>query len=152
MAKRVARDPRFDAAIAGTVDQTKLRKAYAFLDDYREDEMKELREGIRKEKDETKRDTMKRALLAMESRKKTQARKDAQAEVLSKHRREEKELVRQGKQPYYLKKPELQKKLLMDQYSQLSGKRLDRVIERRRKKVESKEKKQLPRARRVLDS
>jgi len=149
--KMAHRDPRFEP-VTGPVDESKVRKAYAFLDEYREDEMKELRERIKMSKDEAAKEKMKRTLLSMESKKKAQMRKDKELEILDKHRKEEKELVKQGKQPFYLKKAEQKKRVLLDRYGDLKGKQLDRVIERRRKKVEGKEKKNLPYARRGAES
>ena len=151
VAKRDFRDPRFDS-LEGPVDETKIRQAYSFLDDYREDEMKELKNTIKSTKDDDAKEKLKRALLSMESRKKAQLRKDKEQEVLDRHRKEEKELVRKGKQPFYLKKAEQKKRVLLDQYGDLKGKQLDRVIERRRRKVEGKEKKNLPIARRGVES
>ena len=148
--KREYRDPRF-APLAGPVDDSKVRKAYSFLDDYREDEMKELKEAIKTTKDDDAKEKLKRALMSMESRKKARARKDKEREMLDIHRKEEKELVKHGKQPFYLKKTEQKKRLLMDQYGGLKGKHLDHVIERRRKKVEGKEKRKMPFARRNKD-
>jgi len=149
VAKRIYRDPRFDP-VSGPVDEVKFRKAYSFLDDYREDEMKELKAAIKTTKDEDAKEKLKRTLMAMESRKKAQVSKDKEREVLEKHRKEEKELVRQGKKPYYLKKPELKKRVLVERYGQMKGKQLDKVIERRRKKIEGKEKKKLPFKRREV--
>jgi ribosomal RNA-processing protein 36 len=103
-------------------------------------------------KDEESKEKLKQALMSMESRKKAQIRKDKEQEILEKHRREEKEAVRQGKKPFYLKKAEQKKRVLLDQYGDLKGKQLDRVIERRRKKVEGKEKKRIPFARRGVES
>jgi ribosomal RNA-processing protein 36 len=148
---REYRDPRFEAT-AGIIDQSKVRKAYSFLDDYREDEMKELKTAVKEAKDEYSKEKLKRALLSMESRKKAQIRKDKEQEILDKHRKEEKEAVKQGKKPFYLKKAEQKKRMLFDQYGELKGKQLDRVIERRRKKVEGKEKKRMPFARRGVES
>jgi len=154
--KREVRDPRFEPLATGPSDSAadgeRVRRAYGFLDEYREDEMKELKNAIRITKDEEAKDKLKRALLSMESRKKAQARKDKETEILTKHRREEKEKVKQGKQPFYLKKAEQKKRLLLDQFGELKGKQLDRVIERRRKKVEGKEKKKMPFARREVQS
>jgi ribosomal RNA-processing protein 36 len=147
--KREFRDPRFDPLSGfAKVDETKVKKAYGFLDNYRDDEIKELKERIRKEKDENTKERLKRQLLSMESKKKTEVRKAKEKEILDKHRRDEKELVKQGKQPFYLKKAEQKKQLLLDQFQGLKGKQLDRVIERKRKKVEGKEKKLLPYGRR----
>jgi ribosomal RNA-processing protein 36 len=145
--KREHRDPRFDPLV-GQVDNTKVNKAYSFLNDYRQDEIKALKEQIKKTKDEDEKEKLKRALHSMESKVKAAARKAKESEILDKHRKEEKKLVKEGKTPFYLKKAEQKKQFIMDQYSSLKGKQLDHVIERRRKKVEGKEKKNLPYARR----
>jgi ribosomal RNA-processing protein 36 len=149
--RREYRDPRFES-LSGPLDEIKLQKAYSFLDDYREEEMKELRVAIKKTKDETEKERLKRALLSMESRKKAQERKRKEVEILDRHRKEEKELVKQGKKPFYLKKTEQRKRLLVDRFSELKGRQLDRVLERRRKKVEGKEKKKMPWSRRESGS
>jgi ribosomal RNA-processing protein 36 len=148
--KREYRDPRFEP-LSGALDEKKIQNAYSFLDDYREDEMKELKSAIKKTKDDSEKEKLKRALLSMESRKKAQERKRKEAEILDRHRKEEKELVKQGKKPFYLKKTEQRKRLLVDRFSGLKGKQLDRVLERRRKKVEGKEKKKMPWSRREVE-
>jgi ribosomal RNA-processing protein 36 len=145
--KREHRDPRFDPLV-GQVDSTNVDKAYSFLNDYRQDEIKALKEQIKKSKDEDEKEKLKRSLHSMESKVKAAARKAKEAEILDRHRKEEKKLVKEGKTPFYLKKAEQKKQFIMDQYSSLKGKQLDHVIERRRKKVEGKEKKNLPYARR----
>jgi ribosomal RNA-processing protein 36 len=157
--KREFRDPRFEPLATGSgrgydaaADESRVRAAYSFLDGYRDDEIKELKIAIKNTKDEDAKEKLKRALMSMESRKRAQERKDKEKEVLAKHRKDEKELVRQGKQPFYLKKAEQKKRLLLDQYGDLKGKQLDRVIERRRKKVEGREKKKMPFARREAQS
>ncbi|KUJ20220.1 DUF947-domain-containing protein [Mollisia scopiformis] len=147
VSKREIRDPRFESLV-GQVDESKVRAAYSFLDDYREDEMKELKTAIRNTKDEDAKEKLKRALSSMESRKKADMRKKKEQEILNRHRKEEKDLVKQGKKPFYLKKAEQKKRVLLDQFGNLKGKQLDRVIERRRKKVEGKEKKNMPFSRR----
>lgn len=145
--KRECRDPRFEP-LSGPLDEKKLQKAYSFLDDYREDEMKELRSAIKKTKDEAEKEKLKRALLSMESRKNAQERRRKEAEILDRHLKEEKQLVKRGKKPFYLKKAEQRKRLLVERFSELKGRRLDRVLERRRKKIEGKEKKKMPWSRR----
>jgi ribosomal RNA-processing protein 36 len=156
--KAASRDPRFMplGAAAGSggsgssskIDEIKARKAYAFLDDYRASEMQELRAAIKKTRNEGEKEKLQKALLSMESRKKAQDRKDKERAVIEEHRRREKELVRQGKTPFYLKKSEQKKRLLVDQFQGMKKKEADRAIERRRKKMAGKEKKLLPMARR----
>jgi ribosomal RNA-processing protein 36 len=153
-----ARDPRFTplgpgastvaAAAGSTIDEIKARKAYAFLDEYRESEMQELRATIKKTRDPVQKEKLQRALLSMESRKKTQERKDRERAVIEEHRKKEKELVKQGKTPFYLKKSEQKKRVLVDQFQGMKKKQVDKAIERRRKKVAGKEKKMLPMTRR----
>lgn len=151
-----ARDPRFDTlgtsfGQAAPVDEGKLRRAYSFLDDYQEDEMKQLREAIKKTKDTGEKEKLTRALMSMESKKKARVRKDKERELLEEHRKQEKELVKQGKTPFYLKKSEQKKRLLVDQFAHMKKGQVDKAIERKRKKVAGKEKKSLPWARRTAE-
>lgn len=158
--KPKARDPRFapvglGGSIAGgskaVVDEIKARKAYAFLDDYQEDEMKQLRMAIKKTKDQHEKEELQRALLSMESKKKARLRKDKERELLSEHKKKEKELVKQGKTPFYLKKSEQKKQLLVEQFASMKKSQVDKAIERKRKKIAGKEKKALPFARRTAE-
>ncbi|KAG5913070.1 rRNA biogenesis protein rrp36, partial [Claviceps sorghi] len=105
--------------------------------------MAELRARIKKTKDPADREALKRQLLSMESRKKAQQKKDEERALLAEHRAKEKELVAQGKTPFYLKRSEQKKQLLVGRYEKMSKKQVDRAIERKRKKVVGKEKKEL---------
>ena len=148
--KREHRDPRFEA-LSGPLDQIKTKKNYSFLESYRDDEMKQLKDEIHKTKDPTAKEKLKRALLSMESRKKTQEAKDKQQDIIRDHRAKEKELIKQGKKPFYLKKTEQKKLALIDKYSSMKGKQLDRAMERKRKKKTQKDRKHMPDARRGVD-
>ncbi|KAI9818517.1 MAG: rRNA biogenesis protein rrp36 [Pycnora praestabilis] len=145
--KREYRDPRFEP-LSGPLDEVKMKRNYSFLEGYRDDEMKMLKDEIRKTRDEGVKEKLKRALLSMESKKKAQDSKDAQQDIIRNHRSKEKELVKQGKKPFYLKKTEQKNLALMDRYSKLKGKQLDHVIERRTKKKAAKEKRNMPSGRR----
>ncbi|MCJ1260203.1 rRNA biogenesis protein rrp36 [Lobaria immixta] len=142
------RDPRFEP-ISGRVDELKTKRNYSFLDEYRESEMTELRTAIRQTKDRDGKEKLKQALRSMESRKKTQEAKDQQQEVVRAHRAKEKELVRQGKKPFYLKRAEQKKLVLVERFAGLKGKQLDRVIERRRKKKAGRARRAMPEGRRM---
>ncbi|KAK4199878.1 hypothetical protein QBC40DRAFT_77405 [Triangularia verruculosa] len=153
--KPQARDPRFLApstmSATSKIDEIKARKAYAFLDEYREKEMQELRVAIKKTKNPEDKEKLQKALLSMESKKKAQERKDRAQKVLDEHKREEKELVKQGKNPFYLKKSEQKKRVIVEQFKGMKKGQVDKAIERRRKKVAGKEKKLLPFARRTAE-
>jgi ribosomal RNA-processing protein 36 len=140
--KRQYRDPRFDPLV-GRVDEEKASKAYAFLDEYRDKEMADLRVKIKKSKDFYEKEDLKRQLQSMESRKKANLRRQEEENLLKEHRQKEKELVAQGKTPFYLKRSEQKKQLLVNRYEGMSKGQVDRAIERKRKKVAGKEKKEL---------
>ncbi|RYP29909.1 hypothetical protein DL767_006508 [Monosporascus sp. MG133] len=151
-APRVApRDPRFDP-VAGPVDEDRFRRAYSFLDEYQDSEMGQLREAIRKTRDERAKAELKRALASMQDRRQAQRRRDEEKALLAEHRRREKELVKQGKKPFYLKKSEQKKQLLMDRFAGMKKKQVDRTIERKRKKLVAKERRDMPMARRETGS
>ncbi|KAL4728462.1 rRNA biogenesis protein rrp36 [Fusarium chlamydosporum] len=140
--KRQYRDPRFDPLV-GRVDEEKASKAYAFLDEYRDKEMADLRAQIKKTKNFNEKENLKRQLQSMESRKKANQRRQDEENLLKEHRKKEKELVAQGKTPFYLKKSEQKKQLLVNRYENMSKGQVDKAIERKRKKVAGKEKKEL---------
>ena len=165
MPRVAARDPRFDP-LAGPVDEDKARRAYAFLDEYRDSERTQLQEALREAKvkrkkgakkegaaaaaQERQEEELKRALASMQDRRQAQRRRDEEKALLAEHRRREKELVRQGRKsaPFYLKRSEQRRQLLVDRFAGMKGKQVDRTIERRRKKLAAKEKKEMPMERR----
>ncbi len=149
-AKLQRRDPRFEplGGPGGRVDDERTKKNYAFLDTYRESEMAELRAAIRTSNDEQAKAEWKRALLVMESRKKAQEAKERRQGVVRAHRAREKELVKQGKKPFYLKKAELQRRALVERFEGMGEKQVDKVIERRRKKMAAMERRRIPEGRR----
>ncbi|KAK7416447.1 rRNA biogenesis protein rrp36 [Neonectria magnoliae] len=140
--RRPHRDPRFEP-FAGPLDEAKANKAYAFLDEFRDSEMAELRVQIKKTKDPDAKDALKRQLLSMESKKKSRLRREEADNLLIEHRKREKDLVAQGKTPFYLKKSEQKKQILVDRFASMSKGQVDRAIERKRKKVAGKEKKEM---------
>lgn len=152
------RDPRFDPAVTGRSVKTKadedhVRRAYAFLDEYREDELRKLKGAIKKAKTPAEKEQLQRAYMSMESRKKARERKDKERAVVEEHRRREKELVKEGvkSRPFYLKKSEQKKQLLTEQFSSLSEKQREKAIEKKRKKIAGKEKKAMPMERRARE-
>ncbi|KAF2083873.1 DUF947-domain-containing protein [Saccharata proteae CBS 121410] len=144
-----ARDPRFDP-LAGAVDANKLKHNYAFLEQYKESEMGELKAAIKNKKlNEGEREALKKKLLSMESQKKARERKEREEKVRREHMKKEREAVGEGKKnAFYLKKSEQKKLALVDQFANMKGKQRERLIERRRKKATAKERKNMPETRR----
>lgn len=146
--KRQVRDPRF-GPLGGPVDDAALAKKYSFINDYQDSEMAELKAAIKKSKNEDDKAVLKRKLLSMESKKKARENKEREQAVVREHRKKEKEAIAQGKNPFYLKKSEQKKQALVNKFDSMKSKDRERLIERRRKKVSQKEKKNMPAPRRM---
>ncbi|KAJ4378766.1 rRNA biogenesis protein rrp36 [Didymella sp. IMI 355093] len=147
--KPVFRDPRFENIGGPKPDENTLGKRYAFLNDYKVTEIAELKKAIKKSRNGDEKEQMRKQLESMESQMKTQQRKDEQQAVVRDHKKKEKELIKEGKNPFYLKKSEQKKLALIDRFQNMKAKQRDRTIERRRKKVASKERKNMPAERRT---
>lgn len=142
------RDPRFEP-LSGPIDEAKLKKNYSFLEDYRDSEITELRAAVLKNKDVDSVEKLKKVLQSLESRKKTEAAKDQEQAVLRVYRAKEKELVMQGKRPFYLKRREQKRLALVQRFEGLKDKQVDKVVEKRRKKKTMRERRGLPEGRRM---
>lgn len=59
------RDPRFDDAVKGVYDEKVFKKNYSFLEGYKEDEMKLLKQEMAKTKDERKKEQLKKTIVSM---------------------------------------------------------------------------------------
>jgi ribosomal RNA-processing protein 36 len=164
--KPVFRDPRFDNMGGVAPDDNTLGNRYSFLNDYRASEIAEMRSTIKKSKNEGEKERLKKKLLSMESQQKAREAKEKQQDIVRDHKKKEKELVKEGKQPFFLKKgmhmlfsllllftntflAEQKKLALIDRFQNMKSKQREHVIERRRKKVTAKERKNMPERRGV---
>lgn len=156
-----ARDPRFDPTVAAASSSISRRNntaaaenAYSFLDEYRVSEIKQLKEQLARTKDASLKEELKRAITSATDRQRAIDNRKREQEVLREHKQKERQLIREGKksQPYYLKNSELKKEVLKKKYENMKSKDRAKALERRRKKVASKEKKDLPWARRGVEN
>lgn len=147
--KPVFRDPRFDPVAGPPPDEHTFGKRYSFLNDYRASEIAELKSTIKKTKNENERERLKKQLVSMESQQKARENKEKQQNVIREHKQKEKELVKDGKKPFFLKKSEQKKMVLIDRFQNMKSKQREHVIERRRKKVTAKERRNMPDDRRT---
>lgn len=141
------RDPRFEPT-SGSLNDLKTKQNYAFLKSYQDSEISELKATLRKTKDLDDKQKLKRALLAMESRKQTQEAKDREQEILKNHRKEEKVKVSMGKNPFYLKRAEQKQLALLERFAGMKDVQVDKLIERRRKKQVARTRRSMPDERR----
>ena len=154
-----SRDPRFDSATTGVLDKENVRKKYAFLERYAEGEVAELRESLAAlSKSEKKRKKMgkdksaeveqqvesfKREIGARENRLRAQRVRDETARVKREVRQKEKESVRQGKKPFYLKRGKMRDVLEERRMEGMKKGESEKLEGRRRKREGEKEAKRL---------
>ncbi|KAJ5302162.1 hypothetical protein PENANT_c008G03841 [Penicillium antarcticum] len=144
-----ARDPRFDAAVMGHSGAGKHPsggKAYAFLDEYRASELKELKTQLSKTKNEEQKEALKRQIRSAQDRMRAAANKKRETDVQAEHKKREKQMIREGKKatPYYLKNSELKKQVLEKKFGEMGSRERGKALERRRRKMASKERKEMP--------
>lgn len=158
-----SRDPRFDSVVLNhgngknhnsivASTTAAANKNYAFLGDYRASELSSLREQLKKTKSPVEKEDLKRKITSMTDRQRAFESKQREQEVRSQHRKRERELIREGKksQPYFLKDADVKREMLVQKFEGMGGKEKRRALERRRKKVAGKEKKEMPWGRREV--
>ena len=148
--KSTARDPRFDP-LSGPLRHDAIAKKYAFLNEYQKSELAELKSTLQSNKklSDSDREALKKKIMSMESRQKAADAKEKKREILREHRKREQEMVERGKKPFYLKKSEIKKQALVKKFEGMKGKDRDKAIERRRRKLAARERKNMPDTRRA---
>lgn len=139
---RLYRDIRFDATY-GKANEDRVREDYAFLDDYRREEIAELQAKLKKTEESYVRSQIQTQIQSLQSKLKTLEKRDFRKKVLNDHRQQQRDQAKDGKNPYYLKRSDQRKLVLTEQFKTMKKKDIDRAIERRRKKVTGKEKKDM---------
>ncbi|KAI0335200.1 DUF947-domain-containing protein [Cubamyces sp. BRFM 1775] len=158
--KVVPRDPRF-LPITGEFDQKRFHTQYGFLADMHENEMKTLKENLKRarkllansprdlrEEREAEVQRLERAVKRAESAVNKDRQEKVQLEALSKVAKEERDKRKEGKKAWYMKDADKKAMLLRAKYDALaaSGGRgaVRKAIEKKQKKVSQKEKKKRP--------
>lgn len=163
-----SRDPRFDGAVpsynpAGNSKyQSKSvpkphpsaegvgNKNYAFLEEYRASELAALRAQMAKTKNPDEKEELKKTITSMRDRQRAYSQRQKEREVVAEHKRKEREMIRDGKKSkaWFMKKGDVKKEVLKKRYEEMGSRERQKGLERRRKKVASKERKNMPDARR----
>lgn len=147
------RDPRFSAAV-GHFDENKHRQRYAFLAEYRANELDQLNTALTASKkkranvDLNDQERLKRAAGALHNQLRSEEEAERRRKVLSQHRKKERDLIQQGKQPFFLKRGEVRGLVDKDRSEALGKKGVERREKKRERKDEQKEKRRMPGMRR----
>lgn len=137
-------DIRFDKAIGQPTDSTDIRQRYKFLDEYRENEIKEL-EGLLKDRkfkskiSDYEQQEMEQQLKSMKSKLQTVKNKDLERKIIKDY---EEDINKNNKNKYHLKENEKRKVIQKWKFDHMKAKQREKVMERKRKKRLGKEFKQ----------
>ncbi|KAL8620269.1 hypothetical protein ACOMHN_064559 [Nucella lapillus] len=147
--KKMYRDPRFDN-ISGTYREDCFHRDYSFIKDLKMEEKKKVKKQLKKEKNQEKKHKLKGILNKMAQEEQTSEIKQNKKKLLQDWKDKEREQIKEGKTPFFLKKGEncssvkadLHKLELADKFRALKKKgQVSRQIEKKRRRNASKEKK-----------
>ncbi|TCD69934.1 rRNA bioproteinsis protein rrp36 [Steccherinum ochraceum] len=159
-ARPIPRDPRF-LPLAGEFSAQRFQSQYSFLTNIHQDELKTLRENLRRakkllttsprdvrEEREAEVERLERAMKRAESTVNKDRRDRIEGEAREKVAKEEKERRKSGKGAWYMKKADEKEMLVRAKYEALeaAGGRgaVKKAIEKKQKKINQKEKKSRP--------
>ncbi|KAI9146151.1 hypothetical protein BKA69DRAFT_1121302 [Paraphysoderma sedebokerense] len=137
------RDPRFDN-LCGKFNEDLFQKSFSFLDDFKRNEMKMIKEKLKQEKNIEEKNKLEMLVQRMQSQEATRKEKERERNIKREWKKKEMDAVKQGKVPYFLKKAEVKKLTLISKFKDAPEKSIDKLLEKRRKKNASKEKRYLP--------
>lgn len=138
------RDPRFDS-LSGKFNPDLFDKSYAFIEDLKEKEMKQLEVKMKKTKSLELKQEMSAQLKEMKQEKREKERKQKLLKVQQEHHRKEKQAVAEGKNPFYLKRSaqkQLELKARFETLNESGG--LQKYMSKKRKQNASKDHRWLP--------
>eukprot|EP00455_Lapot_gusevi_P005975 TRINITY_DN12557_c0_g1_i1.p1 TRINITY_DN12557_c0_g1~~TRINITY_DN12557_c0_g1_i1.p1 ORF type:complete len:262 (-),score=68.07 TRINITY_DN12557_c0_g1_i1:18-737(-) len=148
--KKKSRDPRFDAA-CGDLKEAHFRQNYAFIDEMKNNELNQLSKKLKKLKDPIRKKELEAEMIKQQQELKKVQRADQMRKRMEEWKKAEREKVKQGKQPYFLKKSVAKQLAIVDQYEELKKQgKLESYMAKRRKKNAAKDHRYIPYQRREV--
>ncbi|NWS60589.1 RRP36 protein, partial [Chunga burmeisteri] len=142
--KKVQRDPRFDD-LSGEYKPEIFMKTYSFLDSIKKQEKEMVQKQLKKCRNVEQKEKLQQLLNRMTQQEQAQKKQQKLRERELSLKRKQRELAKQGKKPFFLKKSEKRKLELAEKYAELkrSGK-LESFLNKKRKRNAIKDKRRLP--------
>ncbi|KAM7118045.1 ribosomal RNA processing protein 36 homolog [Ciconia maguari] len=142
--KKVHRDPRFDD-LSGEYKPEIFMKTYSFLDSIKKQEKEMIQKQLKKCRNMEQKEKLQQLLNRMTQQEQAQKKQQKLRERELSLKRQQRELAKQGKKPFFLKKSEKRKLELAEKYAELkrSGK-LESFLNKKRKRNAIKDKRRLP--------
>ncbi|KAA6370640.1 MAG: putative ribosomal RNA processing protein 36 [Streblomastix strix] len=145
-------DPRFDP-LCGKLNEDLFNKSYGFIDELKKKELEDLENEEKETEDQEQRRFLRNEVNRRRQQIESKEKKDRVRVKVQKFRRKQRDLVRQGVKPYYLKRSDISKLEVEDRIEQLKdkGQPLKKSIAKRRKHLDSKQRVKMPRERRQIN-
>ncbi|NXJ09057.1 RRP36 protein, partial [Odontophorus gujanensis] len=142
--KKVHRDPRFDD-LSGEYNPEIFMKTYSFLDTIKKQEKEMVQKQLKKCRNVEQKEKLQQLLNRMTQQEQAQKKQQKRRERELTLKRQQRELAKQGKKPFFLKKSDKRKLELAEKYAELkrSGK-LESFLNKKRKRNAVKDKRRLP--------
>lgn len=143
------RDPRFDS-MSGTLNAGHYETAYKWMDEYKQEEIDQLKLKIslckKDDVGQRMKDKFARQMSRLKNELETKQRMEKRNNLKRKLRKDEKQrVVETGKRPYFMKQRDVRKEELREKYDDLEKKGgLKKYMAKRRKKNASKDRKAIP--------
>ncbi|XP_077210670.1 rRNA biogenesis RRP36-like protein [Tasmannia lanceolata] len=143
--KKVVRDPRFES-LSGTLDVDGFKKRYSFLFEVElPKERAKLQKLIKKSNDPKVIEELKNHVSWIDNQLNSGSAKGVNAKILSEHKKKEREALKRGKQPFYLKKSEIRERELAEKYNNLKAAgKLESFLKKKRRRNASKDHRYIP--------
>ncbi|OXB74332.1 UNVERIFIED_CONTAM: hypothetical protein H355_006861 [Colinus virginianus] len=142
--KQVHRDPRFDD-LSGEYNPEIFMKTYSFLDTIKKQEKEMVQKQLKKCRNVEQKEKLQQLLNRMTQQEQAQKKQQKRRERELALKRQQRELAKQGKKPFFLKNSDKRKLELAEKYAELkrSGK-LESFLNKKRKRNAIKDKRRLP--------
>jgi len=128
--KKEVRDPRFEN-LCGRLDYDTFRNNYSFLEDLEKEEL-DAKTKKQKKKKQKKEDP---EIELLRRRRTERQRADRERAVLASIKKEEKEKVKSGKRPFFLKRAAIKQRILDDRFNHLRAEgKLNKFLKRKRRR------------------
>lgn len=145
------RDPRFDSLLPPSSFSTHFngKAAYKFVEELKEEEIKQMARLQKKVKSQAKREEVKAELQSVLSAKKETERKEREQTALRSWKKKEMAARREGKRPFYLKERDKKAVKLVSEYSRMAEKgqqgAIVRKLEKKRRQRAQSDQRSMPR-------
>jgi len=137
--KRVTRDPRFDKA-SGEFDPHLFRREYEFLDEIKKEEYKELRKEVKQQRDPEQLEKLRLLKQRIENQRRAEEDEEHKKNLKREVRKTNMGRLKDGKDPFYVKKSEIKRRLYDDKLERLEKQgKLKKHEVRREKKLAKKD-------------